>query len=139
MLGFLCFGSFMLVVIVLLISSLAKEKEIEKAKSAYKACLQRLKQDPTNADLRECSLHFGRKYSNLTRDKKGVTIFDEVALMNDINAACAGAVEMTGTSSMNPSQMTFEERLKKLSVLRDQELIDDNEFHDRKQKILNEI
>ena len=37
------------------------------------------------------TLSLGRAYSNPTRDKKGVSLFDEVALSNDIGAACAAA------------------------------------------------
>src|SRR5713101_238931 len=66
-------------------------KALDKAKHDYQDSLSKLKAVPANADLRQKTLHLGRIYSNLTRKKKGVTLFDEVALMNDINAACAGA------------------------------------------------
>jgi hypothetical protein len=67
-------------------------KARDRARIAYQDALARLKRDPANPDLREETLYLGRAYSNLTRSRKGVTLFDEVALSNDINAACAGAL-----------------------------------------------
>ena len=63
----------------------------KKAKREYDACLGDLKHDPNNPDLREKTLKLGRRYSELMRDVHGRTLFDEIALMNDINAACARA------------------------------------------------
>ena len=72
------------------VSSNKKLRELREAKASYQASLAKLKSNPTNPDLKQRT-QLGRIYSNLTRRKRGVTIFDEVALMNDINAACAGA------------------------------------------------
>src|SRR5215217_2106412 len=69
-----------------------QQQNVKAARDAYRSSLSRLKKNPTNAELRGQTLELGRKYSNLTRNRKGVTIFDEVALKNDIDAACAGAV-----------------------------------------------
>ncbi len=69
----------------------ARRSAIEKAKAAYQRSLGALATAPTNAALKKQTLTLGRTYSNLTRDRKGVALFDEVALMNDINAACAAA------------------------------------------------
>ena len=63
----------------------------EKARRDYLTCLRYLEQDPNNPDLRKKTLELGWAYSDLMRDSQGHTTFDEVALMNDINAACAGA------------------------------------------------
>ena len=59
-----------------------------EAKQAYLESLEKLKRDPENPDLREQTLALGRAYA-----RKGVPGFDEVALMNDINAACARAAK----------------------------------------------
>src|SRR5436305_12048994 len=65
-------------------------KRLQLAFASYRQSLEVLKQQPNNPELRQKTLEWGRYYSNLTRDNKGVTIYDEVALANDINAACAG-------------------------------------------------
>ncbi|MBG6288495.1 SHOCT domain-containing protein [Pseudomonas nitroreducens] len=115
------------------------EKQKQLALKRYQDSLAQLKKQPTNADLRQKTLALGRAYSNLMRDKKGNTIFDEVALMNDINAACAGAHQI---AQPNPSVVVVEpveDRLKRLSELRDKGLIDEADFADRKREILNSI
>jgi hypothetical protein len=117
-------------------------KIIEKAETAYQSYLAQLKADPTNSDLRQKTLEQGRYYSNLARDSKGVTIFDEMALMNDINAVCGGTTNITGatTSASTPiTSLSIEERLAKLSNLRAKGLIDEQEYDTRRKKILDEI
>jgi hypothetical protein len=64
---------------------------VSKTKNNYVSCLQRLKKDPNNPDLRQKALYYGRRLSKLTRNSSSRHRFDEVALMNDINAACANA------------------------------------------------
>jgi hypothetical protein len=147
--GFLCCGGVILFIAIIAITAnsgakkqaqaLAQAKQaIAQAKESYQSSLIKLKANPTSADLRQMTLERGRAYSNLTRDKKGVTIFDEVALMNDINAACAGAAVISENKTIAPEQ-TIEERLEKLAELKDKRLIDDQEYVARKQKILDEI
>jgi type II secretory pathway pseudopilin PulG len=115
-------------------------QELENARIAYQTSLAQLKQNPTNADLKQTTLALGRIYSNLTRDKEGLTTFDEVALMNDINAACASA-----TVASNPNQpaseprQTIEERLARLTELKAKGLIDEAEYNARRQKIIDEV
>jgi len=91
-------GMFWVIVVVVVAIGLwwarATEKGKAEALEAYRISLARLKADPRNADLRKHTLALGRIYSNLMRDNKGQTVFDEVALMNDISAACAGASEV---------------------------------------------
>ncbi len=121
----------------------------KKAEEDYKEALDELRGDPTNAILRQNALKLGRIYSNLARDAKGVTIFDEVALMNDINAVCGGATNITGTPVSNITQplpsstpatsLSIEERLNKLSELREKGLINEQEYEEKKKKILDEI
>ena len=60
-----------------------KARALAKAKLAYRESLNQLKQTPTNPDLKERTLALGRAYSYLTRDKRGATTFDEVALSNE--------------------------------------------------------
>jgi hypothetical protein len=70
------------------------EREARAAHKAYLGALDDLKDDPDNPDARQEALRLGREYAALTRELQGLgghTIFDEVALMNDLNAAGAGA------------------------------------------------
>ena|SRR5437868_5709572 len=113
-------------------------KALDQAKGAYQDSLSRLKSDPANADLRQKTLQLGRIYSNLTRDKKGVTLFDEVALMNDINAACTGAAKKTMLNKSS-NERTIEERLTKLSELRSKGLINEQEYATTRQRIIDEV
>ena len=129
------------IIIIIVINNNQRAKALENAKVAYQTSLAQLKRNPTSADLRQRTLELGRIYSNLTRDKKGVTIFDEIALMNDINAACAGATSVSSpprTVAAQPRQ-TIEERLARLSELKAKGLIDDAEYDARRQKILDEV
>src|SRR5476651_489456 len=57
------------------------QRQKDAALRAYRNSLESLKKTPTDADLKQSTLALGRFYSNLTRDKKGNTVFDEVALM----------------------------------------------------------
>ena len=60
-------------------------------KQLYQLSLELLKSQPTSAEIKELTLKLGRLYSNSCRDKRGVTIFDEMVLSNDLAAATASA------------------------------------------------
>jgi hypothetical protein len=137
--GYICLGVFVLFLLAAIIDNNRRQRELEKARIAYQRCLSRLKADPTNANLRQQTLQLGRVYSHLTRDKKGVTLFDEVALMNDINAACAGAATLRNVQVANVATQPVEERLNKLAALKAKGLIDEAEYQARRQKILDEV
>lgn len=104
-----------------------------RAHEIYQEALERLKADPMNADLRQNALAVGRAYSALTR-QSNTTVYDEMAVMNDINAV-AGA-PAPATSGAQPS---LSARLKQLTDLRDEGLITDQEWTERRQKILDSI
>ena len=97
-------GGFLFVVLVLGIvvafqsykRHLADEarRTLEAAKVAYQRSLGDLRSDPTNTQLREQTLRLGRHYSNLGRNSQGETIFDEMAIMNDIGAAVGSAATL---------------------------------------------
>lgn len=120
-------------------ASIRRTKALGQAWNAYQRALSQLKSDSTNPDLKQQTLQFGRVYSNLSRNKRGVTVFDEVALMNDINAACAHAGAKPDPSSGKPNAPSIEERLGKLSDLRSMNLIDEDEYQSRRQRILDEV
>ena len=112
---------------------------LAEAEINYQNTLQNLKKDPTNANLKGVTLELGRIYSNLTRNETGVTIFDEIALMNDINAACAGAVVLPNPNHSITSHQTIEQRLNSLKELREKGIIEETEYNSKRQKILDEI
>lgn len=126
-----------LIVVAAIIYAVMKNRVIEEARKAYLASLADLKARPTDADLKQRTLALGRDYSNLTRDNQGNTVFDEVALMNDINAACAAA---TGHANLAPtSSASAEDRLTILNNLRAKGLVDDAEYVKRRNEILDSI
>jgi hypothetical protein len=113
----------------------AKARRLAAALAAYQDSLTRLKEDPTNATLKQRTLALGREYSSLTRDSKGVSLFDEVALSNDINAACAGATRHPQPTSAR----TMESRLSRLTELQSQGLLSAQEFQEQRARILQEL
>jgi len=117
--------------------SKARAKELREAEAAYRSSLAALKASPTDADLKENTLQRGRIYSNLTRNKQGVTMYDEVALMNDINAACAaaGASQPVRAGTIR----SIEDRLSNLQQLRERNLITVQEYEQRRAEILREL
>jgi hypothetical protein len=132
-------GAIVVVIIVLMVFGGQAERAREQARAAYQQSLSRVKADPANADLRQRALQLGRVYSNLTRNQSGVTIFDEVALMNDINAACAGASTLKNSATASAAGQSVEVRLQKLAALRTKGLIDESEYRTQKLKILDEV
>lgn len=129
--GYLCVGVIILALIGGFFGAINQQKQMRAALQAYQACLARLKAEPNNPELRQQTLQLGRVYSNLTRDKKGVTVYDEVALKNDIDAACAGAVSVQARS--------VEERLTGLKQLYAAGHVTDDEYQRRRQSILDDV
>jgi hypothetical protein len=121
-------------------AGIQKQKALERAKKAYLEALAQLKVAPNNADLKQHTLALGRAYSHLTRDKKGVSLFDEVALMNDINAACAAAGTGVLPQSSHPSAgASIEARLRTLADLKEKGLVAPAEYESRRNEILSSI
>jgi hypothetical protein len=112
-------------------SAMESEKRKKIAKVAYDESLSQLRENPTNPEFREQALSNGRSYSNLTRNQSEVAVYDEIAIKNDIDAACAGAVNMR--------KQPVEARLGKLQELLSKGLLDEAEYATRRQKILDEL
>ncbi len=138
-------GVFMLVFIAVLVlwaiaavvGGSRKRAALVAAQKAYRDSLDRLRSTPGDPTLRQKSLALGRAYASLSRDSKGVALFDEVALMNDINAACAATNVSVGgetsTQAAPPKQTdTVEARLERLKSLRDRGVIDEDEYRMRR-------
>jgi len=128
-----------LVLVLVAIIAASNGDKLVQAKKSYEASLTKLKSDPANSDLRQQTLALGRAYSNLARDSKGRTIFDEIALMNDLNAACAATQQVIANQSLQAPTQTVAERLVQLQGLKDQGLIDQIDFDRRKSEILAQI
>ena len=67
------------------------EKDIAVAKKAYRESLSALMRAPESTDIRRRTIVLGRRYGELTRGRKGHAVFDEAALMKDIDVACGAA------------------------------------------------
>jgi hypothetical protein len=123
----------LLVVAAVVIRVAVEHRAREAARNAYQQSLDFLQRDPTNPDLRSEALRFGRAYSRLTRNRLGVASFDEVALANDINAACAAMAQPRA------NRTPIATRLAELSALRNQGLIDEAEHTARRAEILRSL
>jgi hypothetical protein len=121
-------------------------KLVDATRKAYKLyldSLNRLKRDPHNPHLRETTLALGRHYVLLLRSSHGPTTFDEVAILNDINAACARAgtippIVQSPTATSAPAA-TVEERLARLDDLLAKRAITDAEHKQKRGEILAEL
>jgi hypothetical protein len=112
-----------------------KQRTIMAAKRAYGESLELLKTSPANPGIRQQTLQIGRGYSNLSRDSKGVAIFDEVALLNDINAVCAATAVAIGTTP----QRTTSDKLAELKELLTKGLISQSEHSELRSQLLGEF
>jgi hypothetical protein len=140
--GLFIFSVVALVIVVAIIAGVGQAKAIENARQAYQSSLAELTNDPTNPQQRQTTLALGRAYSNLTRNQKGVTVFDEVALMNDINAACGGATTLARPNPSpepGPADTSIEARLAQLQKLMERNLISSAEYETKRQQLLSEI
>src|SRR5262245_3237330 len=107
----------------------ARTRERQAAFDAYQSELAKLKANPTDPNIKQRALQLGRTYANHTRQQKGVTVFDEVALSNDISAATAAATVAQPAQPPPIAQPTsLADRMRKLNELRDAGLITDIEY-----------
>lgn len=117
-----------------------RRQVLQTAQNNYLNELTKLKSNPNNPEIKQQALLKGREYSALTRKYQGlgklVTIFDEVTLMNDISAACTSNSSIINSAS---NLQTSEERLANLLNLKTKNLISEEEYQVKKQKILEEI
>lgn len=141
------FFAIVMVVIIFFIGritflAIAKTEKIATSKAAYHASLETLTGDPTNPRLRKATMEFGRVYSNIARNNNGVALFDEVALMNDINAACGGitAISNSGNPPTPPDAgLSIQDRLTKLRQLKEHGFISESEYEKKRQQLISEV
>jgi aminoglycoside/choline kinase family phosphotransferase len=126
------------IVIVYIIRDNAFE-EAKRRRLEYEACLEALRNAPTNAQFHENALAAGRRYSNATRGKSGITFFDETAVANDIRAVTANASQ--NTPVMNPQIPTpsLDDRIAALQKLKSAGLINDEEFELKRKELIDSV
>jgi hypothetical protein len=110
----------------------AQVRRGSRARDRYLEALEALKRDPSNADLRQTVLAFGRTHALLNKEL-GVS---EVSLLNDINAATARA---SAPVAQGLPESAIESRLAKLRALASEGLIDQADFDRKKAEIISEI
>jgi hypothetical protein len=145
-------GVFMLLIVILIAIVVACfglysrsvsriNRQLRDAYDSYRNSLDLLKQNPNDPECREKALLLGRYYSSLTRGSKSVTVYDEVALANDIGAACAGAGQISSSAIDTPTiaNQSIEQRLGRLKALLDSGAIDELEYRERRSKLLDEV
>jgi hypothetical protein len=92
MVGLGIFGAFIFVVATVVTVWIALQTVApEVTKKAYLAALERLKRDPNNPNLRAEVLALGKKHARLAAMNRVPSVFDEIAIRNQIDAACAKA------------------------------------------------
>lgn len=133
---FVLIGAIIIIALIFYRSDL-KRKRIVRTQTDYERSLLILKQDPTNADHRQQTLLLGREYARAAREGGKETIFDEMALMNDINAVGGGTV--SSSQAPDASSADLEERLRVLEDLKSKNLISDEEYEKRRNSILDNI
>lgn len=115
---------------------------INKKRNEYQLALAALRKNPTNPTLHEKALTLGRIYSSATRNNKGITLFDETALANDIRAVTANATQTAPvvhqTKTSTPAQ-SIDARIAALKKMRENDLLTDEEFEQKRKDILNSI
>ncbi|HVR10847.1 MAG TPA: SHOCT domain-containing protein [Thermoanaerobaculia bacterium] len=113
--------------------------EARRARHKSRATRSRSCSDHGNPDLRQKTLELGRAYSQLTRKGKGVALFDEVALANDLNAAAGGSTVIASSRNANPAAATELDRLRKLDQLKQGGLLSEQEYAAKRQKIIDDL
>ncbi|MFM2307905.1 MAG: hypothetical protein RLY87_25 [Chloroflexota bacterium] len=132
---------------VWIILVLKKRAELAQLLETYQNSLTILRSRPTDPEVHERTLRAGRAYASATRNKTGVTLFDETALANDIRAVTANASQ---SSNHNPKHTpaavqvkskteTIDDRIAALQKLRAADMLTDEEFEQKRRDILNSI
>ncbi|HEX4955271.1 MAG TPA: SHOCT domain-containing protein [Thermoanaerobaculia bacterium] len=114
------------------------QQNLGQAKKAYEWRLAKLREKPTDPMVRQEALDAGRAYASWSRHASGglTTVYDEVALANDIEAACAAA---QAPSAQDVSALSIEHRLERLKSLHAKNLISDEEYLAKRSEILAEL
>lgn len=132
----ICVGIPVILLALWIYTTEQKKKQIEEARDNYRRALEKLREKPASNDLRESALKYGRYYVALASNYKGST-FDEVGLLNDLNAIQAPVAAQV--ASAEPSQRDVKARLDKLALLHNDGVITKEEYETRRSQILSEL
>lgn len=138
--SFLTYGMPVAIIALIITASIradSNDKAAKKARFTYCKSLEDLKANPSDADLREKTLGLGRIYYSLLGGNNIVTVFDELAIKNDIDAACAGSVQVQNQPASPDT--SIEQRLAKLKMLFDAGHINEEEYRNRRRKIIDGV
>lgn len=124
-------------IVLTMVAQRGRAAKVKAARASYETALVALRRNPGSAELHQAALAWGRHYSDLHRDSKGRTMFDEVALSNDISAASAGAGHAPAAAATTTAAIT--DRLDRLGTLRSQGVITEDEYQGRRAKLLEEV
>ena len=115
------------------------ERNISQARQAYEKCLAQLRQTPADPHLRQQALEAGRLHAAWKRHREGgkVTVYDETAIANEIEAASAAVA--ANPKRTNEGSMSIEERLERLKALKGNNLISSEEYEAKRAAILAEL
>ena len=137
-----------------------KQRQLVQAKHAYENSLAQLRSNPSDPNIHTRTLQLGRDYSKQTRENSAVTVYDEMAVLNDINASSAGGIAAarardlpcptrkqqtyTNVSALtrapvptaSQSSMAIQERLKILDELKSKQLITETEYTSKRKDVL---
>ena len=106
----------------------------------YKTNLEQLTRSPGDTNLRQNALSSGREYARIAREGGKETLFDEVALMNDINAVAGGySVKPKDDKTEIAAERSISERLAELAKVKEQGLISEDEYNAKRSAILDEM
>ena len=111
-----------------------KKIRLNEAHRAYREALEQLKQRPTDPDRRQQALRLGRAYADITRESKNATVYDEMAIKNDIDAVCAGAAEVAAARAGGPASAAAE--IRKLTELLEEGILTPEEWQSAKRQIV---
>lgn len=141
--SFLCIGVIIIsiaIIVWIFYNSSQKREKIAVAERVYKSNLEQLKRSPSDTNLRQKALSSGREYARIAREGGKETLFDEVALMNDINAVAGGySVKPTEEKAEIVAERSTSERLAELAKVKEQGLISEDEYNAKRSAILDEI
>lgn len=135
-------GVILLIGFLIILNSNDKRKRIKKAAENYQKSLEALNRSPMDSKLRQQTLALGREYARVARKQKKETLFDEVALMNDLNAVgvATTTIDTSGENRVNKDNgKNIEQRLNALEDLKGKGLISADEYAERRAGILNEL
>jgi hypothetical protein len=136
-----CLGTIVIIGIALFINASRRGARLRSAEEAYQKALHDLRRAPHSSKQREATLLAGREYARVARENKRETIFDEIALMNDINAIAGQQVsaQPTGRKEQTEPQLSYEERLERLQRLAAAGHLTKDEYVEKRRRLLDEL